>query len=180
VFQPQYAKVMEPGFLDGVEEKSLDDLRAMRARCEQVEGAISFGRRLLHGRLDLLESDRNRRRAGQATDDLADLVNRMPSILSDVHGRRVTSQHRAVPAVPAECVDPEMVAALDAVAGPATLAHLGDLGDGELERLAERLRALERQLSQARKNLHELIDALQGEISARYQRGEASVDSLLS
>ena len=58
----------------------------------------------------------------------------MPSILRDVHGRPATTQHRLVPAVPAECVDEEMVAVLDAVAGPATLSHLGDLSDAEVER----------------------------------------------
>jgi hypothetical protein len=180
VFHPQYTEVMAPGFLEGVEAKSLVDIRAMRSRCEQVEAAVSFGRRVLHGRLDLLESDLDRRRAGKATDDLGDLVNRMPSILRDVHGRPASSQHRPVPAVPAECVDERMVAVLDAVAGPATLSHLGELGDAELQRIAERLRELERQLSQARRSLHEVIDVLQQEISARYQRGEASVDSLLA
>lgn len=178
MLHPLYTEVVDPGFRRGMQDKPLGELRTMRSRCEGVEAALSFGRRLLHGRLDLLGSEADRRRSGGA-DDLGDLVNRMPAILSDAHGRPAASQHRLVPAVPAECVDDEMVAVLDAVAGPATLSHLGQLSDGDVERIDQRLRELERQLSQARRQLHEVIDAVQAEISARYQRGEVSLDSLL-
>jgi len=180
VIHPLYDQLIRPGFLEGVEDKPLADLRAMRARCEQVESALSFGRRLLHGRLDLIESEQARRRSGAAPEGLTALVDRMPSILVEHGGRPTTSQHRLVLAVPPECVDEGLLEILDAVAGPATLSHLGDLAVTEVERIAARLRELERELSQARRNLHELIDTLQREITGRYQRGEATLDTLLS
>ena len=179
MIHPLYDQLIRPGFLDGVEDKPLADLRAMRARCEQVESALSFGRRLLHGRLDLIESEQARRRAGEGPEGLTALVDRMPSILVEHGARPTTSQHRLVLAVPPECVDDGLVEVLDAIAGPATLSHLGELGATEVEGIAGQLRELERQLSQARRNLHELIDRLQGEITGRYQRGEATLDTLL-
>ena len=46
-------------------DRSLGELRTMRLDCEQAEAAVSFTRRVLHGRLDLLASEEERRQEPQ-------------------------------------------------------------------------------------------------------------------
>jgi hypothetical protein len=179
VFHPLYDHLIRRDFLEGIDAKSLTEVREMRAECEQVEAALSFSRRVLHGRLDIVASERERRRSGQGGPELDELVERLPSILVDHQARPASPQTRLVLTPAPECVTDELVELLDSVAGPATLSHLGELGDGELDALVEQLAGLERQLSEARRGLHERIDSLQREITGRYERGEATIESLL-
>ena len=53
--------VLGEGFLDGLRELPVDQLRARRGEAEQEETDLSFARRLLHGRLDLLRAEQERR-----------------------------------------------------------------------------------------------------------------------
>lgn len=180
MFHPLYDHLIDPSFMEGIEEKPLTELRAMRAECEQVESALSFSRRVLHGRLDIVGNEQARRRNGDEGRDLTELVDRLPSILAEHQSRPPSSQNRLVVTVPAECVSDELVELLDSVAGPDTLAHLAKLSDYEVQQLMDRLGDLERQLSVARRSLHERIDAVQQEITVRYKRGEATFEGLLN
>jgi hypothetical protein len=179
VFHPLYDHLIRRDFLEGIDAKPLAELRAMRAECEQVESALSFSRRVLHGRLDIVASERERRRSGEGGRDLDDLVDQLPSILADHQARPASPQTRLVLTPAPDCVTDELVELLDSVAGPATLAHLSDLGDDEVDQLVDKLAGLERQLSEARRGLHERIDTLQQEITSRYERGEATIETLL-
>ena len=49
----------------------------MRDLCQQVEGGLSYVRRLAHGRLDIVGGELARRRAGGDPADLADLVTQL-------------------------------------------------------------------------------------------------------
>ena len=46
--------VLEPEYLQGLDGLDLDELRRRRHTAEDVESQISYYRRLLHGRMDLL------------------------------------------------------------------------------------------------------------------------------
>lgn len=55
-------QVREAEFLDDITTIPLDDLRSRRDLAEEVETELSYYRRLLHGRLDVLAFERRRRR----------------------------------------------------------------------------------------------------------------------
>src|SRR5438067_320344 len=115
----------------------------MRADCEHLEGAISFSRRVLHGRLDILESEARRRRDGEAASVLDDLVLRLPHILAERDARPAGRGARRVVTPAPDCVRPELQDALDQVVGPSTLASLDALSDESIDRLTGELRVLE-------------------------------------
>src|SRR3712207_6446811 len=73
-------RVLEPDYLSGLEQRSLEELREMRTECRQAESDISFERRVCHARIDILEAELDRRASG-STD--TDLVSRLPQILAD-------------------------------------------------------------------------------------------------
>ena len=177
VIDALYARIAVPGYLGDLTSHSLPDLRALRADCQRVEDAVSYQRRLVQGRLDILQAERDRRAAGQAPADLQTLVASLPGTLSaGVAGPRrghTTYEHELADAA-------EVTADVDAACPPAVLAALPDTAADELDQIAERLRALEVQVSGRRRMLFDRLDALADELGRRYREGEATVDKLLS
>src|SRR4051794_17979658 len=72
-------ELLDPSFLDGVEQLSMADVRALRHRAEQEEVNLSYTRRLLQGRLDIVRRELQRR----AEHDGRSLVDLLPEILSE-------------------------------------------------------------------------------------------------
>ena len=157
---------------------SMDEVRARRARANEAETGLSYLRRLVQGRLDIVHADLARRAEGGAPADVSSLVDRLPEILGDrVHA---PGSGRLSNVEPPPTLDSEAQAELDAVVDAGRLASLPELGDAEVRDIAERLFALEQRISARRHELHRRIDALQAEIVRRYKTGEAGVDSLLT
>ena len=75
-------RVLDPGFTEEVERLGLPELRARREEAEAEEADVSYLRRLLQGRLDILRAELVRRSAG-GTQDVAGLLAGLPSILTD-------------------------------------------------------------------------------------------------
>ena len=55
----------------------------MRAECQEVETGLSLLRRLVQGRLDIVGLELTRRLEGGPPTDLADLITKLPEVLSD-------------------------------------------------------------------------------------------------
>ena len=158
---------------------SVAEIRVQRDECRRVEDKVSYLRRLVQGRLDIVESDLRRRAAGTDPSDLPSLVDQLPGILSD----RVRGPGTGPGRMPSSILRPEddddLLGELDAVAGPGALDCLADLADAEVAELAAAYRELEHRVSQRRRDLFSRIDALQAELARRYKTGEASVGSVL-
>lgn len=169
--------MLAPSYLDGLEERPIDEIRAMRRACVAVETSVSFVRRMVQGRLDIVRAELARRRAGHAPADVAQMIGRLPEILGD-HDRPPGLGRLPQAMEPPE-PDPAVVARLDELAGVRWLAGLADTDDAELARTIAGLEALEHEVSQRRRSLFERIDALQAELTRRYREGEATVESLL-
>ncbi|MDQ1373700.1 MAG: hypothetical protein QOJ09_1038, partial [Actinomycetota bacterium] len=75
-------RLLDPAFVEGLRELSMDDLRAKRTECQEVEVGLSYLRRVVQGRLDIVISDLQRRAGGEPA-DLAALVDQLPEILGE-------------------------------------------------------------------------------------------------
>jgi hypothetical protein len=177
---PGFDRVVDPSYTEGLEELTLDEIRSRRDDCQDLENAVSYVRRVAHGRLDIAGSEQASRATGDAAADLGELIDRLPETLAD-GGRAEGLPQRASSVVePSELIVSPIVAELDAIVGPTELGSLPDRDDAALREIVSGLQAFDRDISARRRLLHDVIDALQAEIGRRYQAGEASVDSLLS
>jgi hypothetical protein len=172
------ARILDPAYLEGLEGRSIEDIRSMRAACQEIETGLSFFRRVVQGRLDIADAELARRREGGDSGDLTSLIERLPEILSDHlrapgNGRLPTSLGPGRP-------DEELHARLDAIVADHRLDSITEIDDDALAAAREALAELEAEVSRRRRAMFERIDTLQAELTRRYRSGEASVDSLLS
>lgn len=168
---PDLQRVLEPEYLAGVQDAATDRLREMRSECTDLENGVSYVRRLAQGRLDVIVAETERRADGGGG-DLADLVARLPELLSD--GVRAPGSGRVDQELdpPDEVVVP-LSEVLDGVVGPAIMTEVADLADDELSAAVIALRNFEERLSTGRRSLHTTIDALNDELARRIAAGEA-------
>ena len=169
-------RLLAPGYLGDLTARPMDELRAMRAECQEVETGLSYARRLVQGRLDIAEAERASRARGERA-DAAELVAHLPEILAD--RMRAPGVGRLPQLMAPGEVGDELAAELDRIADGATLAALGDLPDDEIDRIVARLSELEQRTSARRRELFARIDAISAEMTSRYRTGAASVDTLL-
>ena len=155
---------------------ALEEVRTRRAECLKVEGKVSYLRRLVQGRLDIVQADVRRRQRHEPPADLPTLVEQLPGILSD---RAHAPGPGRLPSSPTPTDDAELTAELDALAGADRLASLAHLPDEDVDDLARELSELERRVSERRRALFAAIDALQDELVRRYRSGEATIGSVL-
>lgn len=168
---PDLDRVADAGYVSGLADRSTDELRAMRAECNDLENGVSYVRRLAQGRLDLMVAESNRRASGGGG-DVADLVARLPDLLSD--GISASGSGRIAQDLepPDEIVGP-LTERLDAAVGSSAIADVTDLDDSELVKVVGALRDFEARLSQTRRDLHSTIDLINDELARHYQSGEA-------
>ncbi len=171
-------RILTSPYLDGIENRSLTEIRAMRTECQQSEVALSYLRRLIQGRLDIVHTYLEHPDSDSGP-DLATLVNDLPGILSSGPGRPPGPEHLPMLLAP-DTEGSDLTADLDAVLGADEIATLADMEPAELRELAGRLEALESRVSLDRRQLHHRIDTLQAELVNRHKTGRASVDGLLS
>ncbi|MGH9114882.1 MAG: aerial mycelium formation protein [Acidimicrobiales bacterium] len=173
----QLDDVTGPNYLDGLETWSLADVRARRDEATEVETGLSYLRRMVQGRLDIVLAEQHRRQTGEGSGDVADLVDRLPAILGDhVHAPGIGR----LPALmgPGQ-VDAGLAARLEEVLPAARLGSLPDMNDVHLATAASGLDQIERSVSSQRRAVFDVLDRMQEEIVRRYRSGEATVDSLL-
>lgn len=169
-------RVLAADFLADLETWDTDRVRREREACEREEAAVSYARRVLQGRLDLLRAELERRHAGG--DDLTSVLEDLPVLLAADQPPSDPLKARAVSvSVPpsAEALEAEVDAIIDR-------AGLDDLGERDPEQLAaviDRLAEHEHGLSELRRRLFAHIDLLRAELVARYRDGRAVVGDLL-
>jgi hypothetical protein len=172
------ARILDPAYLADLDTRPIEDIRAMRAECHEVETGLSFLRRVVQGHLDIVAAEVARRRDGGDPDDVTALVDRLPQILADHlrapgNGRLPTTLGPGRP-------DSELEDRLTTLVASSGIDVLETVGDDELAQACDDLSELEQEASARRRALFDRIDALQAELTRRYRTGEASVESLLS
>ncbi|HEV2361722.1 MAG TPA: hypothetical protein VGS21_08465 [Acidimicrobiales bacterium] len=173
-------RLLASDFMSGIGDAPMEDLRRKRDECQRAEAALSYVRRLLQGRLDIIEAEVLRRSAGTGG-DVSQLIDRLPEILASPVAV-AQPQHRSLATLPgmAAGLSDAFDVDLSSIEGVQEMAsNLTSLADDELHAIAERIRASEAQVSTKRRAVHELIDEVQAQIVARYKSGEANVEELL-
>ncbi len=118
-----------------------------------------------------------RRRSGEET---RTLIEALPDILSD--GADVGSSHFTVPkTLPVDPPDIPMEGRrpIDRVLADDFLTHLPDIDDDELESIQLLLTDAERDVSEQRRAVYEVLESLTGEVARRYREGIVSVSEFL-
>jgi hypothetical protein len=170
---PDVQRVLEPGYLAGLAQADVDELRAKRAECSDLENGLSYTRRLAQGRLDVLRAETERRAEG-AGGDLADLVARLPELLTS--GQAGGGSGRLDPELdPPEDIASPLVAALDGVVDASVVSDVAELDDVALSAAVIALRDFEEAISANRRAIHVAIDSLNDELARRIGAGEAPV-----
>jgi hypothetical protein len=179
---PELDVVTDPSFLAELDTREMDELRAVRSRCQSLENSLSYVRRLIQGRVDIVGGELQRRREGGDAGDTSELIGRLPDILSE--GTRSAGGPGSVRPPHSLAPDPEVTAKLevmlDAVIAADDLGNVSEIDEAALMSGLVRLNELEDEVSDHRRRLHRVIDTVQAEVTRRYTTGEATVDELLS
>lgn len=151
----------------------LSELRSLRRDAQRDEADLSYVRRLLQGRIDILRAELARR-AGR--DEPTGLVDRLREILTDAPARHRSSARHVTVGTPQR----EEYRALAArMLGEVELSDPRARTDEELAAGLGRLVAYEQQVSRRRQQLQRTADDCSAEIARRYREGEAQVEDLL-
>jgi hypothetical protein len=168
-------RVLDDGYLAGLQTWPTARVRSARAECEAEEEAVSYARRVLQGRLDILRADLQRRE-GSGDGAAEDLLARLPGILSSDHVASPPAQARSTRLrVPEDAG--RLEAEIDAIVGG---SEFRDRDTEELSAVIDRLADHERTLSGVRRQLFDRIDTLRDELARRYKDGTAAVSEILS
>ncbi|HXX90515.1 MAG TPA: hypothetical protein VEI83_09870 [Acidimicrobiales bacterium] len=173
-------RLFAPEYLQGIGERPLEEVRAMRDECQDAETAVSYLRRVAQGRLDIVHVYLHN--SGEADDDTADLtklVERLPDIMG-AGPPRPPGPGRLPASMGPDMAHGDLTAPIDAVLDGERIGELPSMTRQQLQDIADRLGDIEASISDNRRALHERIDKLQAEIVDRYKRGEATVDGLLT
>jgi hypothetical protein len=171
------ARILAPAYLADLPSRSTDEIRSMRAECQEIETGLSYLRRVVQGRLDIIDAELARRRDGGDPEDLSALIEALPSILAD--HLRAPGNGRLPSSMGPGRVDPELESRLAEVVAGAELDTITQAADDRLAAARSELADFEVEVSTRRRELFDRIDALQAELTRRYRTGEASVESLL-
>jgi len=167
-------RVLAPGYIDGLASLDLTDVRARRDEAAQEETDLSYLRRILHARIDIVHAEQRRRREGATLSVLAEL----PRILAGNALGPATGSGRF------QTLEPSRAEAhrrhVEALVSDVDLSDVGSRSDEQLDEALAAYAAEERSVSQRRREVQQVMDTINAEIGARYARGEASVDDLLA
>ncbi|MGW2701171.1 RsiG family protein [Streptomyces sp. NPDC001340] len=155
----------------------LPELRVLRRDAQRDEADLSYVRRLLQGRIDILRAELARRgRASVPAPADASVVERLPEILTDAPARQRSSARHVTLGTPHN-EEYRLLAA--EMLGEVELSDLTARTDLELTTAMGRLVRYEQEVSRRRQRLQRITDDCSGEIARRYRVGEAQVDDLL-
>ena len=170
-----YEQIAAADYLSGLVERPVDDVRAMRRQCQSLEVAVSYGRRMLQGQLDIVRGEHQRRRRGERPSTMVELVSNLSQTMTigGPPAHTVTRQSVSMNGVP--LLNDELKRVLESSAPD----RLPELNDSELDAVLADLETTERDVSSVRQVLFERLDHLSDELTRRYRVGETSVDELL-
>ncbi|EFL33108.1 aerial mycelium formation protein [Streptomyces viridochromogenes DSM 40736] len=165
---------------DGPAARSLPELRTQRREAQRDEADLSYVRRLLQGRIDILRAELARRTPAEpvcvAVPAETSVVERLAEILRDAPARTRSSARHLTLGTPQGEEYRRLAADM---LSEVELSDLQARTDEELTTAMGRLVRYEQQVSRRRQRLQRTADECSAEITRRYREGEAQVDDLL-
>ena len=165
-------RVLGEDYLARLGELPLAELRELRAEAEQEAVDLSYLRRMVQGRIDVITAETHRR-AGES----GDLIDELPKILASDERPPPRGMGRHTSVEPSR-VD-EHRRWVEALVADVDLSDVTARTDEELAEALRRLAAAEDDVSGKRRAVHQVLDSCTAEITRRYRDGEADVDDLL-
>ena len=164
--------MLDPSFVEDLDADTAADLRKKLRDARTEEDSLSYVRRNLHGRLDLLRAELELRSGGRGTArDVETLTAALSAKESRSRGGRPGLGLRAAAVAGRRGV--ERILSED------HLARLPDLSDTEIQEIVDKVADAEKVLSEDRQRLFSVIDAIEAELAARYKEGlEPSLERL--
>lgn len=182
-------RVLDAGFVVDLDQVDDADLLNRRDEALQEESDVSYTRRLIQGRLDLLRFEVKRRtlpppqRSGSAKQDDAALVKALAGVLAEPSAgseRATGPQVRPVPL--GAGVEPQVSVysrrAAESAVADVRFSDLRSLSSEELEDAIELFEGLEAEVSQTRFRLQRVADAIVAEVETRVAAGTMTMDAL--
>lgn len=170
-------RILTDGYLVDMTDCDVATVRERRAECQRVETQLSYLRRLVQGRHDIVVAELDRRSSGGDPGDVTSLVEQLPEILSDrVRG---PGSGRLPASIEPTLPSGRLVTRLESIDEAVPLDRPDALGDADLVRAEADLAGLEQEVSSLRRTMFDRIDALETELTGRYASGAATVDDLL-
>jgi hypothetical protein len=155
-------QILTHGFAEELESLETPEVRRRRDLARAELEYLSFLRRLLQGRRDILRDELDRRRTGGGSQDV---MERIVGVLSE--GSRGPSRG-GPPTIPVP--EDEIAIArrrIEKLLADTGLSDLEELTPEKLEQAIARLAEEERTTSETRSSVMGLVDALQGEMKKR-------------
>ncbi|MER8041846.1 ABC transporter substrate-binding protein [Streptomyces sp. NPDC094032] len=153
----------------------LPELRALRRDAQGDEADLSYVRRMLQGRIDILRAELARR-----SDPEAPVLDRLSEILADAPSRPGAAARSARHVTLSTPRSEEYRRLAAEMLSEVELSDLSARTDDELHTAMGRLAGYEQQVSRRRHELQRTADDCSAEIARRYREGEAQVDDLLA
>ncbi len=167
-------RVLAAAFAEGKAALPLAEVRSRRDEAAQEETDLSYLRRLLHARIDIVRAEQRRRSEGGSVSLVSELV-------------RILSANAVGPATGSgryQSMEPSRAEAhrrhVEAMVSDVDLSDVGSLSADQLDDALVAYRAEEESASHRRREVQQVMDAFNAEIGSRYARGAASVDDLLA
>jgi F0F1-type ATP synthase epsilon subunit len=167
-------RVLAPDYVEDLDRLDLGEVRARRDDAAQEETDLSYLRRLLHGRIDIVLAEQRRRVDGGS----ASVVEQLASILADnaVGPAMGSGRHQVMEPSRAEAHRRHV----EALVSDADLSDVAALPDERLDLALRTYRSEEASVSKRRREVQKVMDLLNEQIGNRYRAGSASVDELLA
>lgn len=160
--------ILDEEFTADLHSVELDVLRERRQLANDVENELSYYRRLLHGRLDLLRFEQ-RRRSGE---ERRSLIEALPEILADPQpagGQEASGRHIVTDLPPLPDVGRRDI---DLVLGDDVLTRLDEIDDEGLSAAIDAVAELASDYSEQRRKVQEVADQISAVIAERYRTGQ--------
>jgi hypothetical protein len=167
-------RVLAPDFSTGLGALGLAEVRARRDDAAQEETDLSYLRRLLHARIDLVRAEQRRRRDGGTAPVVADLARILA--VNAVGPATGSGRHQTLQPSRGEAHRRHV----EALVADADLSDVGSLSAQQLEDALAAYCTEEAAVSQRRREVQQVVDTCNAEIGSRYASGTASVDELLA
>lgn len=161
-------------FVEGLKELPIEEVRARRLEADAEENDLSFVRRVLHSRIDMLEAEIARR---HSRSDSPDVVAEVVRLLSEPPSSPRQSP-RFTTTTPGRLGEHRR--AVERLVNDPAVSYVAVLSDDSLQQVKGALLEHEREVSQLRRRVQTVVDLISAELTVRHRNGDAGVNNLLA